>query len=56
MVSVGEETGKIDEVLLKLSLYFETESEQLIKGLTTAIESLIMIIWGIKLLFKNERR
>ncbi len=47
MLSVGEETGKVDEVLLKLATYFETESEHLIKGLTTAIEPLIMVFLGI---------
>lgn len=47
MLSVGEETGKVDEVLLKLSVYFETESEHLVKGLTTAIEPLIMVFLGI---------
>ncbi len=47
MVKVGEETGKLDESFLKLSTYFEGETEQLIKGLTTAIEPLIMIILGV---------
>ena len=47
MISVGEETGKMDEVLTKLSYYFEQESEQMVKGLTTAIEPLIMIILGL---------
>lgn len=47
MMAVGEETGKVDEVLLKLAVYFETESEHLIKGLTTAIEPLIMVFLGI---------
>jgi type IV pilus assembly protein PilC len=47
MVSVGEETGKLDEVLLKLSSYFEAESETAVKGLTTAMEPLIMIVLGI---------
>ncbi|MBP9699884.1 type II secretion system F family protein [Candidatus Woesebacteria bacterium] len=47
MISVGEETGKLDEVLLKLSAYFETESEHAVKGLTTAMEPLIMIVLGI---------
>jgi type IV pilus assembly protein PilC len=31
MISVGEETGKMDEVLLKLSAYFETESEHAVR-------------------------
>lgn len=47
MISVGEETGKMDEVLTKLSRYFEQESEQMVKGLTTAIEPLIMIMLGL---------
>lgn len=46
MIAVGEETGKLDEVLTKLSRYFELEAEQKIKGLTTAIEPLIMIVLG----------
>lgn len=47
MIKVGEETGKLDESLLKLSYYFESESEQLIKGLTTALEPIIMIVLGV---------
>lgn len=47
MAAVGEETGKIDEVLFKLSNYFESESEQAVKGLTSAMEPLIMIVLGI---------
>lgn len=47
MVAVGEETGQLDEVLFKLSLYFEQESDHLVRGLTTAIEPLIMIFLGI---------
>lgn len=47
MISVGEETGQLDEVLMKLAHYFETESEQSVKGLTTALEPIIMIILGL---------
>lgn len=47
MIAVGEETGKLDEVMLKVSKYFEDEAEHLIKGLTTALEPLIMIVLGI---------
>jgi len=47
MISVGEETGKVDEVLAKLSVYFEAESEQGVAALTAAIEPLIMIVLGI---------
>lgn len=47
MVAVGEETGKLDEVLLKISIYFQAESEQAIKNLTTALEPMIMIVLGV---------
>lgn len=51
MVGVGEETGKMDDVLTKVSNFFQTESEQSIKGLTTALEPLIMIVLGVGVLF-----
>ncbi len=47
MMGVGEETGKLDEILLKVSKYFESESEQAVKNMTTAIEPLIMIVLGV---------
>ncbi len=47
MMAVGEETGKLDEVLGKLAQYFEQESEQAVKNMTTAIEPLIMIVLGL---------
>lgn len=47
MLSVGEETGKVDEVLLKVSKFFQSESEESLKGLTSAIEPLIMILLGV---------
>ncbi len=47
MMKVGEETGKLDDTLTKLSNYFESESEHLVKGLTTAIEPLIMVFLGV---------
>jgi len=47
MIMTGEETGKLDEVLFNLSRYFEVESEQKVKGLTSAIEPLIMIVLGL---------
>jgi len=47
MVSTGEATGKLDEVLLRVSDYFATEAEESVKALTSAIEPLIMIVLGI---------
>lgn len=47
MMKVGEETGKLDDTLLKLSHYFQSESENLVKGLTTALEPIIMVVLGV---------
>lgn len=47
MVLVGEETGQLDDVLTKLAKYYESETETAIKGLTTAIEPLIMVVLGL---------
>ena len=47
MVAVGEETGKLDDVLAKLSAFFEGESEQKVKNLTTALEPIILIIMAL---------
>ncbi len=47
MVSTGEATGKLDEVLLRVSDYFSSEAEESVKALTSAIEPLIMIVLGI---------
>lgn len=47
MVSVGEQTGKLDEILNRVAAYFEVESEHAIKNLSTAMEPLIMILLGL---------
>jgi type IV pilus assembly protein PilC len=47
MVAVGEETGKMDEVLTKISHIFEVESDERVKGLTAAIEPLVMVALGL---------
>ena len=51
MVAVGEETGKMEEVLGKVSHIFEVDSEQKVKALTSSIEPVVMIILGIGVAF-----
>jgi len=51
MIAVGEETGKIDEVLGKVSHVFEVESEQQVKALTVALEPTILILLGFGVAF-----
>lgn len=50
-IKVGEQTGKLDEALLKVSEYFEREVDQTVKTLTTALEPFIMIVLGIGVAF-----
>lgn len=47
MIAVGEETGKMDDVLTKISHIFEVESDEKVKGLTAAIEPIVMILLGL---------
>ncbi|MCJ7805865.1 type II secretion system F family protein [Patescibacteria group bacterium] len=47
MIAVGEETGKMEDVLKKISHVFEVESDQRVKTLTAAIEPLVMILLGV---------
>ena len=51
MIAVGEETGKMDEVLSKVSHVFEVESDQKVKALTASIEPIILIVLGIGVAF-----
>lgn len=46
MSLVGEQTGNLDDTLMRLSRYFEMESEMAIKSMTTLIEPAILLILG----------
>lgn len=47
MTTVGEQTGKLDDTLMRISRYFEAESEIAVKSLTTLIEPLILVVLGV---------
>jgi type IV pilus assembly protein PilC len=51
LVKIGEQTGKVDESLLKASEYFEREVDETVKTLTTAMEPFIMVILGVAVAF-----
>lgn len=51
MVKIGEQTGKLDESLLKVSEYFDREVQETVKTLTTAMEPFIMIVLGVAVAF-----
>jgi len=47
MMSVGEETGKLEDVLEKLTEFYGREIDNSVANLSTLIEPIIMIILGI---------
>ena len=51
MIKVGEETGKVDVIFFKLSEYFESEADHLVKNLTVAIEPIILVVLGVGVAF-----
>jgi len=47
MIEVGEETGKISSMLLRLALFFEEEVSNTTKNLASIIEPILMVVIGI---------
>jgi type IV pilus assembly protein PilC len=47
MTAVGEQTGHLDETLMRISKYFEMESELAVKAMTTLIEPAILLFLGV---------
>lgn len=47
MISVGEETGKLENVLERLTEFYDREIDNSVANLSTLIEPVIMIILGI---------
>jgi type IV pilus assembly protein PilC len=49
MVSVGEETGKIDDMLMRAANFYEEEVDTAVEGLSSAMEPLIIVFLGVTL-------
>lgn len=46
MIDVGEESGRLPEMLVKVGEFYDQEVEQTVKGLTSLIEPLLIIFLG----------
>jgi type IV pilus assembly protein PilC len=44
MISIGEETGELDAMLMKVADFYEDEVEQAVKALTSLIEPIMMVL------------
>lgn len=47
MISVGEETGELDQMLTKIADFYDEEVDTAVAGLTSLIEPLLMVFLGI---------
>jgi type IV pilus assembly protein PilC len=46
MLAVGEETGQIDKILIKVAEFYEEEVDAFVSGLSSIIEPLMIIVLG----------
>ena len=43
----NEETGELDKMLIKIAEFYDTEVDNAVKGLTSIIEPVVIVIMGL---------
>lgn len=51
MILVGEQTGRLDQILERLAIYYETDMDDKVKGISSLIEPVIIVILGVGVAF-----
>jgi type IV pilus assembly protein PilC len=47
MINIGEESGALDDILIKTTSYFDDELEHTIKRMTQLFEPLMILVMGV---------
>ncbi|MFH1725249.1 MAG: type II secretion system F family protein [Elusimicrobiota bacterium] len=47
MIGVGEETGSLDQMLSKIADFYDQEVDTAVKGLTSMIEPIVIVVMGV---------
>ena len=47
MIDIGEETGRLSEMLVKVSDFYDQEVDAAVKGLTSMIEPMLIVFMGV---------
>jgi type IV pilus assembly protein PilC len=47
MIDIGEETGRMSEMLVKVSDFYDQEVDAAVKGLTSMIEPMLIVFMGV---------
>ncbi|MEK7570031.1 MAG: type II secretion system F family protein [Patescibacteria group bacterium] len=47
MMSVGEQSGRLDQVLIKVAQFYENELDALVRNLVALIEPVILLVMGV---------
>ena len=47
MIAIGEESGAVDDMLSKIASIYEAEVDDMVDGLTSLLEPMIMAVLGV---------